>query len=218
MSQFSDEIDVEFQKWTAMMLDKKDAEITRLRADLAAVKEERDDLLAHLAPVEAIENDKDDPTREYIPLPGGWEIQTKGKGSSYRLLDKKTGERHMILAGEAPFVQEFVTRMAKEINASAQVQPVAPVEDEALVEIVAVYCSPEMNWNEMSEKWKNSCRRDARAVIAAIRPHIEAAERERCAKAGKAALLKSNYGELHADANYADELGEEIAAAIRSGK
>jgi hypothetical protein len=65
-----------------------------------------------------IEVDPDMPSREYIPLPGGWEIQTKGNGSSYRLLDRKTGQRHSILANEASFVKDFVTRMAKEVNAS----------------------------------------------------------------------------------------------------
>lgn len=31
--------------------------------------------------------------RDYIPVPGGWEVQTKGTGSTLRPLDKKTGER-----------------------------------------------------------------------------------------------------------------------------
>jgi len=167
-----------------------------------------------VAPVEAIENDKDDPTREYIPLPGGWEIQTKGKGSSYRLLDKKTGERHLILAGDAPFVQEFITRMAKEINASAQVRPVAPMEDEALVEIMAEYCYPEIG-HATPEKWKHSCRRVARNAIAAIRPHIEAAERERCAKIADDAQYVIAQDESIAGYNLACA---EIAAAIRSKK
>lgn len=65
-----------------------------------------------------IEHDDLDPTREYIPLPGGWEIQTKGRGSTYRLCDTKTGERHAILSACAPFIHDFVTRMAKEIHAA----------------------------------------------------------------------------------------------------
>lgn len=205
-------------------------ELLRLRADLAAVTVERDALAARLAPVEPIESDKDDPTREYIPLPGGWEIQTKGKGSSYRLLDKKTGERHIILASDVPFIHAFVTRMAKEINASAQVQPVAPVEDdsrhltteeqkvfnsalrrsaksvtsaqvcevhapsamwadgthqpkddEALVEIGIgeIERGNEKQWHFAPIEAKNDLYNRMRAAIAAIRPHIEAAERER---------------------------------------
>jgi hypothetical protein len=67
-----------------------------------------------------IEQDEHDPSREYIPLPGGWEIQTKGRGSSYRLCDTKTGERHNILGADAPFVYDFVTRMAKEVHAAAR--------------------------------------------------------------------------------------------------
>jgi DNA repair exonuclease SbcCD ATPase subunit len=57
-----------------------------------------------------------DGSREYIPLPGGWEIQTKGNGSSYRLLDKKSDERHNILSADALFIHDFVTRMAKEVH------------------------------------------------------------------------------------------------------
>lgn len=56
--------------------------------------------------------------REYIPLPGGWEIQTKGTGSSYRLCDTKTGERHNILGNDLPTTQNFMTRAAKEIRAA----------------------------------------------------------------------------------------------------
>ncbi len=63
-----------------------------------------------------IEYDPHDRSREYIPLPGGWEIQTKGAGSSYRLLDKKTGERHAILSGKDwQGLQAFFTRFAHEL-------------------------------------------------------------------------------------------------------
>lgn len=112
--------------------------------------------------------------------------------------------------GGSVTIAEQVARMWEENE--ALLARLAPVDDEALVEICAKgIASSKTNGYEA---WMQ----ESRAAIAAIRPHIEAAERERCAKAGKAALLKSNYGELHADANYADELGEEIAAAIRSGK
>lgn len=67
-----------------------------------------------------IEQDDEDPSREYIPLPGGWEVQTKGRGSSYRLCDTKTGERHIILCADADLVHDFITRMAKEIHANAR--------------------------------------------------------------------------------------------------
>lgn len=67
-----------------------------------------------------IETDELDPTRQYIPLPGGWEVQTRGNGSSYRLLDRKTGERRPILGGDPDFVQAFMTRMALEVHAGWQ--------------------------------------------------------------------------------------------------
>lgn len=63
-----------------------------------------------------IETDPSMPSRQYIPLPGGWEIQTKGTGSSYRLLDTKSGERYSILGAEPEFIRDFITRMALEIH------------------------------------------------------------------------------------------------------
>lgn len=69
-----------------------------------------------LPPIETEEMRVGSPPREYIPLPGGWEIQTKGGGSSYRLCDIKTGERHMILCADISTIHDFVTRMAKEIR------------------------------------------------------------------------------------------------------
>lgn len=53
-----------------------------------------------------------DDTRLYIPLPGGWEVQTKGKGSSYRRCDTKTGERHSILVNDGAVVQAYATETA----------------------------------------------------------------------------------------------------------
>jgi hypothetical protein len=35
--------------------------------------------------------------RHYVPLPGGWEVQTKGKGSSFRLADINTDERYLVI-------------------------------------------------------------------------------------------------------------------------
>lgn len=74
--------------------------------------------VAPVARLPPIEVDPDMPSREYIPLPGGWEVQTKGSGSSYRLLDRKTGERHLILCNDGRLVHDFLTRMAKEVHAA----------------------------------------------------------------------------------------------------
>lgn len=38
-----------------------------------------------------------DMDRHYIPLPGGWEIQTKGKGSTFRIAHAGSGRRWMVL-------------------------------------------------------------------------------------------------------------------------
>ena len=59
--------------------------------------------------------------RHYIPLPGGWEIQTKGRGSSFRICDIKTGERVNVPHDERVF--ECLERMAREIHAAVNTHP-----------------------------------------------------------------------------------------------
>ena len=61
--------------------------------------------------------------RDYIPLPGGWELQTKGNGSTLRLLDKKSGERYPLPLPD--FVIEFIERMALEVNTASRTKPKA---------------------------------------------------------------------------------------------
>ncbi|TCK28008.1 hypothetical protein EV667_2004 [Ancylobacter aquaticus] len=82
-------------------------------------------MIATPAALPPIEMDPDMPGREYIPLPGGWEVQTKGTGSSYRLLDRKTGERRLILCHDPGFIHDFVTRMAREVHAASIDSPPA---------------------------------------------------------------------------------------------
>lgn len=55
--------------------------------------------------------------RTYIPMPGGWEIQTKGKGSTFRICDPQ-GERLPI--PESPYLHETLERMAREVHAAAR--------------------------------------------------------------------------------------------------
>lgn len=58
--------------------------------------------------------------RTYIPMPGGWEVQTKGKGSTFRLCDTKSGDRWPVLDH---FLHEALERMAREVrSASAPAQ------------------------------------------------------------------------------------------------
>ena len=54
--------------------------------------------------------------RDYIPMPGGWEIQTKGKGSTFRLADIDGGRRLAI--PDSPYLHETLTAMAHEVNAA----------------------------------------------------------------------------------------------------
>jgi hypothetical protein len=64
-------------------------------------------------PIEANKFYKD---RFYIPLPGGWEIQTKGGGSSFRICDTKSGQRLPITP--QPYLYETLERMGREIHAA----------------------------------------------------------------------------------------------------
>ena len=58
--------------------------------------------------------------RDYIPLPGGWEIQTKGRGSSFRICDTKDGERWLV-ADE--YLHAILERMAREVRAAYESRP-----------------------------------------------------------------------------------------------
>ena len=49
--------------------------------------------------------------RTYIPIAGGWEIQTKGKGSSFRICDTKTDERFLI--GDS-YLHDMLETLARE--------------------------------------------------------------------------------------------------------
>jgi hypothetical protein len=64
-----------------------------------------------LAPIERDE----DFDRSYIPLPGGWEIQTKGKGSTFRLCDPSG---HRLAIPEQPYLFDTLERMARDIHAA----------------------------------------------------------------------------------------------------
>lgn len=66
--------------------------------------------------------------RTYIPIPGGWEIQTKGHGSSFRICNTKTHERDLITDER---LHGVLTTMALETRAAyekATAPPDAPGE------------------------------------------------------------------------------------------
>lgn len=60
--------------------------------------------------------------RDYIPLPGGWEVQTQGFGSTFRLCSP-SGDRIAITDGR---VQEELQKMALDIRAAYTCQPSLP--------------------------------------------------------------------------------------------
>jgi len=86
---------------------------------------EQNQSVAQVAPLGPIERDEDF-DRTYIPLPGGWEVQTKGKGSSFRICDTKDGER--LLIPPSPYLHETLERMAKEIHAACTAPASQPAD------------------------------------------------------------------------------------------
>lgn len=64
--------------------------------------------------------------RTYIPLPGGWEIQTKGKGSSFRICDTKSGERWNVTESH---LHEMLERMAHEVRAASHPTAATPASE-----------------------------------------------------------------------------------------
>lgn len=55
--------------------------------------------------------------RAYIPMPGGWEVQTKGNGSTFRICDTKTGERWAVLD---KYLHEAMEQMAMDARAAME--------------------------------------------------------------------------------------------------
>ena len=94
----------------------------------------------------------------------------------------------------------------------------APVEDEELVEIAAHFEAKFDGWpfNVLERLTQDLYRLRAREFLAAIRPHIEAAERERCAKDAEGKYEKLEPASQKSKDYKNGRLA--AAAAIRSGK
>lgn len=74
------------------------------------------DINIPLPPLPPIESD-DGFERHYIPIAGGWEIQTKGRGSSFRIADSKpNGIRFLVF--EQPYIFGYLEKMARESHAA----------------------------------------------------------------------------------------------------
>ena len=80
-------------------------------------------------PVPPIEYDAD-MNRYYIPMIGGWEIQTKGKGSTFRICNTKTHVRWPVLDEH---LHEALEQMAKD-NRHVYASPISK-EREGLVSV-----------------------------------------------------------------------------------
>ena len=64
--------------------------------------------------VRPIERDEDF-DRTYIPLPGGWEVHTKGCGSSFRIA---VPDNFRLLIEDRPYLHETLERMARDVHAA----------------------------------------------------------------------------------------------------
>jgi hypothetical protein len=71
--------------------------------------------------LQPIERDED-MDRTYIPLPGGWEVQTKGRGSSFRIANTKGDCPRYLVTDE--YLQEALEQMARDIHAAAPQQAI----------------------------------------------------------------------------------------------
>ena len=79
-------------------------------------------MTTHLIPIGPIENDGGTPPRYYIPLAGGWEIQTKGSGSTVRLGNSAsdTAFGKQITMTTAGYDAENLERMARGVHAATR--------------------------------------------------------------------------------------------------
>lgn len=59
----------------------------------------------------------DDYDRTHIPLPGGWEVQTKGNGSSFRIVGP---DNFRLNITRQPYLYEMLEKMARDIHAKVK--------------------------------------------------------------------------------------------------
>lgn len=70
--------------------------------------------------LDPVERDED-MGRTYYPLPGGWEVQTKGRGSTFRICDTKTGERCAVIdSSPDTMVHHAIEQIAVEARAEIE--------------------------------------------------------------------------------------------------
>jgi len=55
--------------------------------------------------------------RTYIPMPGGFEVQTKGSGSSFRIRDGAGDDDFRLPVSRQPYLYDLLERMAKATHA-----------------------------------------------------------------------------------------------------
>ena len=102
--------------------------------------------------------------RTYIPLPGGWEVQTQGKGSTFRICNTKTGDRWPVLCKD---IHAALEQMARDAHAAALAapQPSQGAEEllrDALTNLIETYGTDSPMW------WQ------ARAALATPHPPVSA--------------------------------------------
>lgn len=71
-------------------------------------------------PLEPIERNEE-MNRTYIPLPGGWEVQTRGQGSTFRICDPNNNR---LPIPDSPYLHETLEQMALDIHGSIGWQPI----------------------------------------------------------------------------------------------
>jgi len=79
-------------------------------AEEDAMREKTNDAGAMVARLRPIERDESF-DRTYIPMPGGFEVQTKGKGSSFRIYDGAADFRFPV--PEQPYLFDTLEKLAK---------------------------------------------------------------------------------------------------------
>lgn len=105
--------------------------------------------------------------RKYIPLPGGWEVQTKGKGSTFRICGP---DGHRMVVPEYIFFHDFVESMARDVNkVHDEVHACAMMLRNALVSLVGTDDLQELE--------------DMLQALPIVQPHAPAEELQRVTNA-----------------------------------
>lgn len=120
--------------------------------------------------------------RTYIPLPGGWEIQTRGKGSTFRIAHVRGPDDYDRWPVLDDHLHKPLEQMARDVHSALSAAEAPPLTYDELSEQAAVEDGPRCDCGAMSEQDCNDLPSLRHCGGAGATPAPVSGEREELAK------------------------------------